>query len=64
MFAYPLCEGRARSVARSCDTQAVSLFYLQTTYTEMGFELEIYVITKKQKTKKTITCMNSCYKCK
>jgi len=31
-FTYPSREGRARSVARSCDTQAFSLLYLQTTY--------------------------------
>jgi len=39
-FTYPSREGRARSVARSCDMQAVSLFYLQTTY------LYIYKINK------------------
>jgi len=31
-FTYASREGRARSVARSCDTQAVSLLYLQTSY--------------------------------
>ena len=31
-FTYPSPEGRACSVARLCDTQAVSLIYLQTTY--------------------------------
>jgi len=31
-FTYPSREGRARSGARSCDTQAVSLLYLETTY--------------------------------
>jgi hypothetical protein len=32
MFTYPSLEGQARSVARSCDMQAVSILYLQTTY--------------------------------
>jgi len=31
-FTYPSREGRARSVARSCGTQAVLLLYLQTSY--------------------------------
>jgi len=34
MFTDPSHEGRARSVARSCNTQAVSLLYLQTMYSE------------------------------
>jgi len=32
MFTYPSREGRAHGVARSCEMQAVSLLYLQTTY--------------------------------
>jgi hypothetical protein len=36
-FTYTSREGRAPSVARSCDTQAISILYLQTVYDELLF---------------------------
>jgi len=42
-FTYPSREGQACGVARSCDTQAVSLLYLQTTYV---FNIDILYLNK------------------
>jgi len=49
MFTYPSREGPAHSVARLCNTQAVSLLYLQTMYVQMtvligqrNYEAEFY----------------------
>ena len=39
----PSCEGQARSIARSCDTRAVSLLYLQTSYTKFRGGKTVFV---------------------
>jgi len=43
-FTYPSREGRARNIARSYDTQAVSLLYLQTTYRVLPVHYYVNII--------------------